>query len=106
MDLIDLHQNTEWPARLDQVLSSNPVDWADRRQSVQSAAPPGLAPGRRAFAGEGTAHGRIRYGNCAGFGVPVGFGGRKPGGVDDPVSHRLGGDCDAVSFFVLGSPGR
>lgn len=43
MDLIDLHQNTEWPARLDQVLSSNPVDWADRRQSVQSAAPPGLA---------------------------------------------------------------
>jgi adenosine deaminase len=43
MDLIDLHQNTEWPARLDQVLSSSPVDWADRRESVQAAAPPGLA---------------------------------------------------------------
>ncbi|SDD35615.1 hypothetical protein [Glycomyces harbinensis] len=43
MDLIDLHQNTEWPARLDQVLSSSPVDWADRRQSVQTVAPPGLA---------------------------------------------------------------
>jgi adenosine deaminase len=43
MDLIDLHQNTEWPARLDQVLSSSPVDWADRRSSVQAAAPPGLA---------------------------------------------------------------
>ncbi|GAA2123566.1 hypothetical protein [Glycomyces algeriensis] len=43
MDLIDLHQNTEWPARLDQVLSSSPVDWADRRESVQTAAPPGLA---------------------------------------------------------------
>lgn len=43
MDLIDLHQNTEWPARLDQVLSSSPVDWADRRASAQAAAPPGLA---------------------------------------------------------------
>jgi adenosine deaminase len=43
MDLIDLHQNTEWPARLDQVLSSTPVDWADRRARVQTAAPPGLA---------------------------------------------------------------
>ncbi|MCC3764872.1 hypothetical protein K3N28_17580 [Glycomyces sp. TRM65418] len=43
MDLIDLHQNTEWPARLDQVLSSSPVDWADRRASVQAAVPPGLA---------------------------------------------------------------
>ena len=43
MDLIDLHQNTEWPARLDQVLSSSPVDWADRRENVQAAAPPGLA---------------------------------------------------------------
>lgn len=43
MDLIDLHQNTEWPARLDQVLSSSPVDWADRRTSVQSTALPGLA---------------------------------------------------------------
>lgn len=43
MDLIDLHQNTEWPARLDQVLSSSPVDWAQRRESVQAAVPPGLA---------------------------------------------------------------
>ncbi|MCD0443847.1 hypothetical protein LO763_09445 [Glycomyces sp. A-F 0318] len=43
MDLIDLHQNTEWPARLDQVLSSSPVDWADRRRAVQAVAPPGLA---------------------------------------------------------------
>lgn len=43
MDLIDLHQNTEWPARLDQVLSSSPVDWADRRESAQTTAPPGLA---------------------------------------------------------------
>lgn len=43
MDLIDLHQNTEWPARLDQVLSSSPVDWADRRESAQATAPPGLA---------------------------------------------------------------
>jgi adenosine deaminase len=43
MDLIDLHQNTEWPARLDQVLSSSPVDWADRRASAQNSTPPGLA---------------------------------------------------------------
>lgn len=43
MDLIDLHQNTEWPARLDQVLSSSPVDWAGRRENVQAVAPPGLA---------------------------------------------------------------
>ncbi|MFC3491392.1 hypothetical protein [Glycomyces rhizosphaerae] len=43
MDLIDLHQNTEWPARLDQVLSSSPVNWADRRESAQTTAPPGLA---------------------------------------------------------------
>ncbi|WP_100446886.1 amidohydrolase family protein [Glycomyces xiaoerkulensis] len=43
MDLIDLHQNTEWPARLDQVLSSSPVDWAERRAEVQSRASPGLA---------------------------------------------------------------
>jgi adenosine deaminase len=43
MDLIDLHQNTEWPARLDQVLSSSPVDWAERRRSVEGVSPPGLA---------------------------------------------------------------
>ncbi|WP_460495293.1 hypothetical protein [Glycomyces tarimensis] len=43
MDLIDLHQNTEWPARLDQVLSSTPVDWAGRRKAVEESTNPGLA---------------------------------------------------------------
>ncbi|MCH7232941.1 hypothetical protein L0U85_19090 [Glycomyces sp. L485] len=43
MHLIDLHQNTEWPARLDQVLSSTPVDWAERRRTVVDAIGPGLA---------------------------------------------------------------
>ncbi|GAB3239016.1 hypothetical protein GCM10027447_38690 [Glycomyces halotolerans] len=43
MDLIDLHQNTEWPARLDQVLSSSPVDWAERRETVRHRTVPGLA---------------------------------------------------------------
>lgn len=42
MDLIDLHQNTEWPARLDQVLSSSPVDWGARRERLRAVAP-GLA---------------------------------------------------------------
>ncbi|THV42630.1 hypothetical protein [Glycomyces buryatensis] len=43
MDLIDLHQNTEWPARLDQVLSSAPVDWTQRRERARTDDPPGLA---------------------------------------------------------------
>ncbi|WP_026922315.1 hypothetical protein [Glycomyces arizonensis] len=43
MDLIDLYQNTEWPARLDQVLGSSPVDWAVRRKSVEEDVVPGLA---------------------------------------------------------------
>ncbi|WP_199043038.1 hypothetical protein [Glycomyces salinus] len=42
MDLFDLHQNTEWPARLDQVLSSTPVDWAGRRGELADE-PRGLA---------------------------------------------------------------
>ena len=42
MDLFDLHQNTEWPARLDQVLSSSPVDWAERRGALAEL-PRGLA---------------------------------------------------------------
>lgn len=43
MDLIDLYQNTEWPARLDQVLSSSPVDWSARREVVGESVVPGLA---------------------------------------------------------------
>ncbi|WP_026931124.1 hypothetical protein [Glycomyces tenuis] len=43
MDLIDLYQNTEWPARLDQVLSSSPVDWPVRRKIVGESVVPGLA---------------------------------------------------------------
>ncbi|GAB4000124.1 hypothetical protein GCM10029992_31060 [Glycomyces albus] len=42
MDLFDLHQNTEWPARLDQVLSPTPVDWAGRRGELADE-PQGLA---------------------------------------------------------------
>ncbi len=43
MDLIDLYQNTEWPARLDQVLGSSPVDWSVRRKAVGESVAPGLA---------------------------------------------------------------
>jgi adenosine deaminase len=42
MNLIDLHQNTEWPARLDQVLGPSPVDWGLRRKTVVESVPPGL----------------------------------------------------------------
>jgi adenosine deaminase len=43
MRLVDLHQHTEWPARLDQVLSGAPVDWAARRKEVQAEGLPGMA---------------------------------------------------------------
>ncbi len=43
MDLIDLYQNTEWAARLDQVLGHSPVDWSARRKDVEETVGPGLA---------------------------------------------------------------
>lgn len=43
MDLIDLYQNTEWAARLDQVLGHAPVDWSARRKDVEETVGPGLA---------------------------------------------------------------